>query len=213
MKIGRLGKLDWKRWVSLFLFIITIGSSFAYSALQAFNQAPAQTGVQLPATDIIDYAMTPAQKAEALKQYITVLEYRHPIACTACASQQAVLEYYANTYTPQIILQEIADNSLTAPVLYVSSYIRSSNPPMYNIDQNTVMTSLCQLMYQPPVTCARLSSAVSTIATTAPTTALPSNSTNSTGSVNTPATTTTSPPVSTSTTVFGGSSNSSMPSP
>jgi hypothetical protein len=157
MKLNVKGhRFDWKKWGSIFLVILTLGSSGAYSILQAFNGQSGQAngGVSLPQENIISYELSAEQRTLAYKLYKTVLEFRHPLACADCPTKQAYLESLANAYPSQIILQEIADNAQQSPILFVSSYFGSDTVR----DPNTanVLPVLCDLMYERPLQCATM---------------------------------------------------------
>jgi hypothetical protein len=149
-------KVDWKKWGSIFLVLITLGSSGAYSILQAFQQegTQANTGVTLPTESVINYELSADQKTLAYKLYKTILEFRYPLGCADCASRQAYLESLANAYPSQLILQEISDNSLQAPILFVSSYFGSDT--VRDPSSSNVLPKLCDLMYERPLQCATL---------------------------------------------------------
>jgi hypothetical protein len=177
MKFGIKGrKFDWKKWGSIFLVILTLGSSGAYSILQAFERGDAQgsSGVTLPTENIVSVELTAEQKTLAYKLYKTILEFRYPMGCQDCPTKQAYLESVAKTYPTQIILMEIADNTQQAPILFVSSYYGSDTVR----DPNTqnVLPKLCDLMYERPLQCATMN-----LPTTPPSTVPEvSNSSNST---------------------------------
>ena len=73
-------KFDSKKYISLFLVILTIGSTAAYGLVQSFAWgSTTQTQPDMPATPIVDYELTSAQKDYAIRLGRTVLDFRYPL--------------------------------------------------------------------------------------------------------------------------------------
>lgn len=146
-------KLDSKKWISLLLLIITIGSTAAYGVIESFawkSSTPAT--VQLPSSNIVMSALTTAQENEAVRQGKTVLEYRYPLVCSDCANQKAYLEFLVGEFPAQLLLEELTDTSLKNSTLNVVSYYGVR--PITGPSQAQIFDALCDMMAQPPVTCA-----------------------------------------------------------
>jgi len=146
-------KLDSKKWISILLIVLTLGSTAAYGLVQSFAWgSTSQAQTTLPSTPIVEYALTAAQKDYAVRLGKTVLEYRSALACSSCAQQKAYVEFFVNKYSDQLLLQEITDNSLQTSTLGALSYYGSRTLPNPNQDQ--IFGLLCDMMVQPPVSCA-----------------------------------------------------------
>jgi len=149
-------KFDKKKWVSFVLIILTIGSSLAYSILQAFggrsSSGQNSTAPDMPSSNIINYKLTPEQEDYALRLGKTLLEYRYTLGCTNCSTQKGYLESFTNQLSDQLLLQEIVDSSQTSSVLYVTSYYgtRTVKDP----SGQAIFGALCEIMVQPPIQCA-----------------------------------------------------------
>jgi len=147
-------KLDSKKYISIVLLLLTLGSTAAYSLLQSLNwgggKAAAQ--VELPAKNVIDYELTAAQKDYAARKGRTLLEYRYPIVCANCTAQKGYLEFVVSKFPDQLLLQEVSDNSLPKPTLDVISYYGSRT--LSDPSQDGMFSALCDMMVQPPVSCA-----------------------------------------------------------
>lgn len=149
------GGFNWKKWGSLFLVILTIGSSGAYSIIQAFQNPTDGGGTQvtLPEQNVITYELTPDQRNYAIKQWKTILQLRYPLAAADVSGQKAYLESMAAQFSDQIILEEIVDNAQIDPILFVNSYY-GSEPPLRNPSNDAIFNALCNRMAQPPIQCA-----------------------------------------------------------
>ena len=147
-------KLDSKKYISILLLLLIVGSTAAYSILQSFGWGggTAAAQVELPAKNVIDYELTAAQKDYAARQGKTLLEYRYPFVCANCTAQKGYLEFMVSKFPGQLLLQEVSDDSLPKPTLDVISYYGSrtlTDPP-----QDDMFSALCDMMVQPPVSCA-----------------------------------------------------------
>lgn len=147
-------KLDVRKYVSIALLVLTLGSTVAFGLLQSFawGSGGETAQVELPAGNVVDYALTPAQKAYAVRKGLTILEYRYPALCANCTEQAAYLEFFTSKFPDQLLLQEINDNSLSKPTLDVLSYYGSSVLTDPSTDE--IFGALCDMMVQPPVSCA-----------------------------------------------------------
>jgi len=145
---------DSKKYISILLLLLTIGSTAAYSVLQSFGWAGggAEEQVELPATNVIDYELTAAQKDYAARLGKTLLEYRYPLVCANCTWHKAYLEFLVSKYPDQLLLQEISDTSLGKPTLDAISYRRSL--ALTDPSQDEIFAALCDTMVQPPISCA-----------------------------------------------------------
>lgn len=146
-------KLDSKKYISILLIVLTLGSTAAYGLVQSFawgSSSQAQT--ELPATSVVNYALTAAQKDYAVRLGRTVLEYRYALKCSDCAQQKAYVEFFTDKYSDQLLLQEITDNSLQSSTLNALSYYGTRT--LANPTQEQIFGLICDMMVQPPVSCA-----------------------------------------------------------
>jgi hypothetical protein len=147
-------KLNSKKFVSMLLLVLTLGSTAAFGLMQSFTwgNGGETAQVELPADSVIEYALTAAQKNYAIGLGRTLLEYRYPLACSSCAEQRAYLEFLVSKYPDQLLLQELSDNSLSKPTLGALSYYGSRT--LTDPSQEAIFNLLCDTMVQPPVSCA-----------------------------------------------------------
>jgi hypothetical protein len=148
-------KIDKKKYVSVILIFLTIGSTAAYSVIQALGwgsnrQQTAQ--VELPNVNVVDYEFTNDQKDYMIRYGKTILEYRYQMGCANCSVQKAYLESAVNQFSDQLFLQEIVDNSQTKPALDVMSYYGSRN--LKDPSNTAILNALCEIMVEPPILCA-----------------------------------------------------------
>lgn len=153
------GKIDKKKYASVILIFLTVGSTLAYGVLQAVNMGLNNQGgnsnsaqPSLPEGNIIDYELTNEQKNYMLRYGKTILEYKYPLACGNCSSQKAYLESTVGGLSDQLFLEEIVDNSQTRSTLDVSSYYSSRS--LIDPSVNATIDALCGVMVIPPVRCA-----------------------------------------------------------
>ncbi|MFH1623351.1 MAG: hypothetical protein ABIA12_02430 [Candidatus Aenigmatarchaeota archaeon] len=145
---------DSKKYISIVLLLLIVGSTAAYSIMQSFGWGGGATykQVELPANNVIDYELTAAQKDYAARSGKTLLEYRYPMMCANCTEHKAYLEFFVSKFPDQLLLQEISDNSVSRPSLDVTSYYGSRTLTDPSVDG--MFGALCDTMVQPPVSCA-----------------------------------------------------------
>lgn len=149
-------RFDKKKYASLILMLLMLGSTLAYTALQAFRnwQQPneAVSAPELPSTNVVDYEITPEQRNYMLRLGRTILEYRYQLSCTGCAAQRAYIETAAGEFSNQIFVEEIVDATVAEPILSMTSYY--GDKLLTNPSNEDVFDALCELMVEPPVRCA-----------------------------------------------------------
>lgn len=143
-----------KKYASLLMIFLMVGSTLTYAILQSFGTStePESNDIEIPDSSIISYKITDEQKSYMIKRGVTILEYRYELACNECSSQRAYLGSVANEFEGSILLEEIVDNSVTNSTLTVTSYYGEQQTS--NLSEDGVMNILCELMSNPPVTCA-----------------------------------------------------------
>jgi hypothetical protein len=149
-------RFDAKKYGSLILMFLMLGSTLAYSMLQAFRnwqQPQENTSVpELPASNVIDYAVTAEQRNYMLRIGRVVLEYRYQLTCTECADQRVYIEAVAREFPDQIFVQEIIDPGAAEPTLSITSYYGSKF--LADPSNEETFDALCDLMTDPPIACA-----------------------------------------------------------
>lgn len=149
MKLG----FDKKKYASLILIILMLGSTLAYSALQTFRGwQHTENEPELPDSNIVNYEITTEQRDYMLRLGRTILTYRYQLACTECANQRAYIEAAAGEFPNQIFVEEIVDIAATESTLSVKSYY--GDELLTNPSNEEIFDTLCELMAQPPVRCA-----------------------------------------------------------
>lgn len=152
MKIG----FDKKKYASLILIFLMLGSTLAYSALQAFRtwKQPDESASapELPASNVVDYEITAEQRNYMLRIGRTVLEYRYQLACMECANQRGYIEAAARDFPDQIFVQEIIDSTANNSTLSMTSYY--GDELLANPSSEEILDALCRLMTEPPIICA-----------------------------------------------------------
>ena len=147
-------RLNGKKYASLVLMFLMLGSTITYGALQAFRgwQKSAEKAPELPESNVVDYEITAEQKNYMLRTGRTILDYRYRLACTECANQRAYIEAAARDFPTQIFVQEIIDNNATNSILSIASYYGSEQ--LTDPSNEEIFDTLCELMVEPPVRCA-----------------------------------------------------------
>ncbi len=149
-------RFDKKKYASLVLMFLMLGSTLAYTALQAFRnwQQPneAASAPELPSTNVVDYEITVEQRNYMLRLGRTILEYRYQLACTDCAAQRAYIEAVVGEFSNQIFVEEIVDATATESTLSITSYY--GDKLLTSPSNEDVFDALCELMVEPPIRCA-----------------------------------------------------------
>lgn len=157
MKI-RLGSLNRRKYISLILIVLMVGSTLAFSALQAFqswlqpNVGGGTSAPELPSDNVVQYAITTEQRNYMIRIGRTVIEYRYKLACAECANQRGYVEAAAREFPTQVFVQEIVDNSANNSTLTMTSYY--GDKQLANPSFDEMFEALCELMVDPPVQCA-----------------------------------------------------------
>lgn len=157
MKI-KLGGPNRKKYVSLILIVLMVGSTLAFSALQAFqswlqpNVGGGAATPELPSNNVVEYAITAEQRNYMIRLGRTVIEYRYKLACAECANQRGYVEAAARDFPSQVFVQEIIDNSANNSTLTMTSYY--GDKQLANPSFDEMFEALCELMVEPPVQCA-----------------------------------------------------------
>jgi len=135
-----------------------LGSTLAYSALQAFRTwtqpNEAATAPELPASNVVDYEISAEQRNYMLRIGRTILEYRYQLACAECANQRGYIEAAARDFPSQIFVQEIIDNAADNSTLSMTSYY--GDELLANPSNEEILDALCRLMTDPPIVCATM---------------------------------------------------------
>jgi hypothetical protein len=149
-------RFDKKKYASLILMLLMLGSTLAYTALQAFRnlQQPneAASAPELPPINVVDYEITAEQRNYMLRLGRTILEYRYQLSCTDCAAQRAYIESAAREFPEQVFVEEIIDATAIEPTLSMTSYY--GDKLLRNPSNEDVFDALCELMVEPPIRCA-----------------------------------------------------------
>jgi hypothetical protein len=150
----RLKKLKGKRFISFLLLLLMLGSTITGFALQAFttgNRPVTEEPVELPDTNMVDYALTAEQRDLLIRQGKTVMEYRYQIGCEDCRLERAYLSSFVNELSPQLFLQEIVDGSAAQSRLEMSSFY--GRQVLTEPTADDMFEALCAVMADPPVRC------------------------------------------------------------
>lgn len=149
-------RFDKKKYGSLILMFLMLGSTIAYSGLQAFRawRRPEENAnvPELPASNIVDYEITTEQRNYMLRIGRTILEYRYQLACVECGNQRAYMEAVAREFPDQMFVEEIVDAAANEPTLLITSYY--GNEALTNPSNEEIFDALCTLMMDPPIACA-----------------------------------------------------------
>jgi len=149
MKI-RLPKLKFKTSiVAIFFIFIMLFSTFAFSFLQTVWR-PSEEEVTLPRENIIDYELTIEQEALALRLGKTIAKFYYYTGCLECGDRLSLLEYMAQQFSDQIIVEEILTDGTTS--LSIRSYYGEKN--LVDATQEQIFDAFCELMTKPPIVCA-----------------------------------------------------------
>jgi hypothetical protein len=148
-----------KKWIGVGLIAIMFLSTIAFAIIQALSfsgvpqaQEQQQQTNELPSEPIINYRLSGPQFNEAISRGLTVATYRYDPQCTECSEERAFLEQLVITggFEGQVILEEIESPGKSN--LEIVSYLDRRN--MDEISQEQVFRTFCDLVAQPPVSCA-----------------------------------------------------------
>lgn len=149
-------RFDVKKYGSLILIFLMLGSTLAFGMLQAFRnrQQPQEntSAPELPASNIVGYAVTAEQRNYMIRIGRVVLEYRYQLACTECTGQLGYIEAVAREFPNQIFVQEIIDTGAVESTLSITSYY--GNKFLADPSDEEMFDALCDLMAGPPIACA-----------------------------------------------------------
>lgn len=141
-------------WIGVFLIIIMLGSTFAYSIIQGlgFYQPTANTEIELPESNIIDYELTKEQESYAIRLGKTILKFEYETTCVECLDQKTFIESLANdrTFSNQVILEEVAKDVDNSVLTITSFYGRRI---LTNVTNDEIVDGVCELLTEPPVFC------------------------------------------------------------
>jgi len=141
-----------KKYMSMFLLLMMIGSTFAYSVIQSLNRKENGIKVELPDINIVEYELTNEQKSYAIYQGFTLMEYEYPDNCDKCENQKNFLRSFATEFHDQVYLELLEKEYSDTPSLIIASYYGNEN--IDDPGEQETLDSLCELMIKPPITCA-----------------------------------------------------------
>lgn len=139
--------------ISLFFIFLMVGSTVTYSLLQSIRQ-PENKEVKLPTTNVVDYELTEEQEKLLIEDGKVVLKFLYSKACEGCLQKKNVLDSVAadNAFSSQVMIEEILSSRPDLPMLTVVSY--RGQKILTNYTNDDLLDALCELMVQPPVSCA-----------------------------------------------------------
>jgi hypothetical protein len=137
--------------IALVLVGVMFFSIFAYAILQSFFYSPPQQQISLP-DRIVTRQLTSQQRQQILQQGGTIASFKYDVTCLECGSIKSYLESMVRSpdYRQQIFLEELTGFSTTS--LEVSS--PRGSKMLANVTQYAISDSMCNLLVQPPVSCA-----------------------------------------------------------
>ncbi|MBI2545176.1 MAG: hypothetical protein HYW22_01080 [Candidatus Aenigmarchaeota archaeon] len=143
-------KLKFKTsWIGIALIAIMLFSSLAGVVIQSFYFN--RNDLELPKSNVIDYKMDPQVENYLLQNGVTVISFEYNMKCINCIQQKNSLEYYTNQYKTQIILQELANESLPVSKITATSLYGQYN--VTNANDTGIFAILCNTMVSPPLEC------------------------------------------------------------
>ena len=142
-------KLPKMKVAAIFLIFIMLFSTFAFTFLQSVNP-PAREEVSLPESNIIDYELTIEQERLALNLGRTISTFYYYNGCLECTNQLSFLEYMAEQFPDQVIVERILTEGTTS--LTITSY--NGQKLLTNATQEEMFDVFCELMIKPPIVCA-----------------------------------------------------------
>ena|SRR3990170_5362560 len=135
--------------IAIFFMLIMLLSTFAFSFIQSGNTSDSGPAT-LPEDNIIYYELTFDQENLAIGKGFTVAKFYYYTTCIDCGDRLSLLEYMANNFPSQVMVQEITTNGTTS--LSMRSYLGEKN--LVNATQEQIFKAFCDLMVKPPITCA-----------------------------------------------------------
>ncbi len=136
--------------VGIFLIGMMFFSTFAYVIIQSFSY---KTGSSEPLkSNVINYYMEPNLRTAYLQSGATIISLQYSDKCVDCLNMKYDLEYLANTYSQQIILEEVSNQNVDKPTTTVSSAFGERT--VIGSNSTELLSALCSLMVYPPAQCA-----------------------------------------------------------
>ena len=151
-------KLNAMTIAAIIFMILMLGSTIAYSFIQAVNFGlSGGSKTNLPTTNIIDYELTIDQEQLVLNQGKTIVKYSYSSTCVECLSFANQLESLANQMNGQIFVERLLQNSVQNQTASPATltFTSSQNSKIYsNPSSSDVVDGLCEVLVNPPVDCA-----------------------------------------------------------
>jgi hypothetical protein len=133
---------------AVFILLLMIVQMFAYTILQAVG--PQTKEKKLLKQEIITYELPFDEESGLISQGITILKFYYTVNCLDCLNQKNSLEFLANQYKGEFLLEELQSNqTITTPILIISS--ARDTVTLNNATNFEIVDNLCDLMLQPPI--------------------------------------------------------------
>lgn len=142
----------------LLVGFIMLMSTVGFALMGSNSQSDSTPKTEMPEKNIIDYALTDAQKTLLISNGITIAEYLYDPKekCDSCAEIKNLLEVLSSQFQDQIMLSEIqvsASDYVDLPRVEMTSAVGAWTP-RGNVTAQSVLDGFCTVAVYPPIGCA-----------------------------------------------------------
>lgn len=117
----------------------------------------------LPTGNMVEYELDIQQKNLVLRQGKVLMEFFYGKDCSNCQEKISLLESIANEYKDKVFLEKILVNESTPKLNFIGFnitenrvYLQEKDLEGENITEENVVNVLCEVMFYPPVECAKV---------------------------------------------------------
>jgi hypothetical protein len=140
-------KKERKKFISLFMIFLFIGSTIAYGFMRGFRREETQS-TNLPKTNIIEYELTEEQETYLIQRGVTIVKFYHSEGCIKCLEWKNELENIANKVPRQLLLEEINSDENRIEMFSLRGSVTLTNPT-----KEEILKNVCNILWDPPGWC------------------------------------------------------------
>lgn len=140
-------KKEKKRFISLFMIFLFIGSTIAYGFIRRLGSEEVQS-VNIPKTNIVDYELAEEQETYLIRRGVTIVKFYYTKGCIECLGWKNELEGIASSVPRQLFLEEIVSDENKIEMFSLRGSVTLIDPTREEIVKN-----VCNVLWDPPGWC------------------------------------------------------------